>query len=493
MKILSIRFKNINSLKDEWKVDFTRSPFSENGLFAITGSTGAGKTTLLDVICLALYHCTPRIKTVSQKTNELMTRGTAECFAEVEFEVKNVAYRAFWSQRRARNKTTGALQAPQVELVDVANEKILCSKVNEKNAQVEALTGLDFARFTKSMMLSQGQFAAFLNADANARAELLEELTGTEIYGLISEKTHEHYTTTKQQLAEHKAHAAGVMLLDEATITQLKSEQDELTKQLTEAEQQHKQWQAHRNWWEEVEAADAELDNQIAAQTALLAEETAAAPALARLKLSEPAEALRGVFDAYEKNRTQLTQAEENQCDLNLQQEKARALSGQQQEQLDIHQAAFQQARDEQQQLEKLLNEQVIPLDNDTAQLKLAITQCEEQLQQTTSESAALEILQNKDQQALATQQAAHQQYVDYQNKHQADAALSEHLGRWEVEFQQLEKLSLQQEGYAEQRTAKNISLDKLSSDVQKHQNQQYETDLKTVIFRKEADKLKHR
>ncbi|MDI4745980.1 AAA family ATPase, partial [Salmonella enterica subsp. enterica serovar Kentucky] len=43
-----------NSLKGEWKVDFTAEPFASNGLFAITGPTGAGKTTLLDAICLAV-------------------------------------------------------------------------------------------------------------------------------------------------------------------------------------------------------------------------------------------------------------------------------------------------------------------------------------------------------------------------------------------------------------------------------------------------------
>lgn len=45
MKILSLRLKNLNSLKGEWKIDFTREPFASNGLFAITGPTGAGKTT----------------------------------------------------------------------------------------------------------------------------------------------------------------------------------------------------------------------------------------------------------------------------------------------------------------------------------------------------------------------------------------------------------------------------------------------------------------
>lgn len=39
MKILSLRLKNLNSLKGEWKIDFTREPFASNGLFAITGPT----------------------------------------------------------------------------------------------------------------------------------------------------------------------------------------------------------------------------------------------------------------------------------------------------------------------------------------------------------------------------------------------------------------------------------------------------------------------
>ncbi|MDD3484784.1 AAA family ATPase, partial [Azovibrio restrictus] len=219
MKILRLRLKNLNSLKGEWSIDFTRPPFVDNGLFAITGPTGAGKSTLLDAICLALYHQTPRLERISSSDNGIMTRHTADCLAEVEFEVKGSAYRAFWSQRRARDKADGALQAAKVELAELAPDgsgTILSSQAADKLKRIAEITGLDFPRFTKSMLLAQGGFAAFLNASANERAELLEELTGSEIYGEISRRVFEQARAARQVLEQLQARAEGVELLSEA-------------------------------------------------------------------------------------------------------------------------------------------------------------------------------------------------------------------------------------------------------------------------------------
>ncbi|MEI8186831.1 MAG: AAA family ATPase [Chlorobiaceae bacterium] len=214
MRILQVRFKNLNSLVGEWEIDLTHPAFTSDGIFAITGPTGAGKTTILDAICLALYGRTPRLNKVTKSANEIMSRQTGECFAEVTFETQSGRYRCHWSQHRSRKKTEGELQAPKHEIANADSGEIFESKIRGVAGQIEFATGMDFDRFTRSMLLAQGGFAAFLQAAPDDRAPILEQITGTEIYSRISVRVHERQRDEREKLNMLQAETAGIVILE---------------------------------------------------------------------------------------------------------------------------------------------------------------------------------------------------------------------------------------------------------------------------------------
>ncbi len=214
MRILQVRFKNLNSLVGEWEIDLAHPAFASDGIFAITGPTGAGKTTILDAICLALYGRTPRLSKVTKSGNEIMSRQTGECFAEVTFETQTGRFRCHWSQHRARKKPDGELQAPKQEIANADTGEIYESRIRGVADQIEAATGMDFYRFTRSMLLAQGGFAAFLQAAPDERAPILEQITGTEIYSQISTRVHERQREEREKLKILQAETEGIVILE---------------------------------------------------------------------------------------------------------------------------------------------------------------------------------------------------------------------------------------------------------------------------------------
>ena len=273
MRIHTIRLANLNALTGTWEIDLDHPAYNDN-IYALTGPTGAGKTTILDAISLALYGRTPRLARIGKTGNEIMSRHSGTCHAEITFSTRTGRYRSHWSQHRARRKAGGELQNPKHELADAESGELLATGLKDVAAAIERLTGMDYQRFTRAMLLAQGDFAAFLRAAPDERAPLLEQITGTEIYSRISIAVHERLRDALEQQRQLATETAGITPLDAATHTALTQESAALQKQLAALatrQQQTAAALARAQNIAELTAELARLDEQHTAHQAALA------------------------------------------------------------------------------------------------------------------------------------------------------------------------------------------------------------------------------
>ena len=255
MKILELRFKNLNSLRGEWLIDFSHPDYVSNGIFAITGPTGSGKSTILDAICLALYGATPRLGRITAGSNEIMSRQTGECYAEVVFQSQGGCFRCHWEQRRARKRAEGKLQDQEHWIADehIQPSKLIETMKSRIVGVIEEKTGMDFERFSRSILLAQGGFDTFLKAGVEQKSKILEQMTGTRIYSMISTRVHERTSAEQKKIDILKAEIAAIGVLDPEQQQALQQELHIQQQQQHELNQQLKQLSSQITWLEQIE------------------------------------------------------------------------------------------------------------------------------------------------------------------------------------------------------------------------------------------------
>ena len=310
MRILAIRGQNLASLQRPFEIRLDRGPLGAAGLFAIVGPVGAGKSTLLDALCLPLFDRTPRLSgrggvpvgddnqppgdwLGGNDPRVLLRRGAPEGFAEVEFLGRDgEAYLARWHVRRARRKADGRVQDQELSLHSLPARTLIASgKKTEVLAAIQARLGLDFAQFCRSVLLAQGDFAAFLRANAKERAQLLETLTGADVYRALSRAAHEKRRNQQQVRENLLAEQQAQPVLDAAERGRLETRREGLRAELAVAEKSIELAQSYVNWYQQAARhAQRESAATVKLQAAQLAN-TGAEPerrTLARLQRALP-------------------------------------------------------------------------------------------------------------------------------------------------------------------------------------------------------------
>lgn len=237
MKILNIHFQNINSLEGESQVDFEQPPFSDTGVFAITGPNGSGKSSVLDVITLGLYGQTFRF---DRPADYVMTKHTAECFAAIEFSLGDVKYKSAWYVQRVEGDPKRELMPPEMQLVRLNDGEVLAETPHEVCAKINEITGMNFRNFTRSVMLAQGDFAAFLNALDSERMDILEKIISTDIYADYKKEVIDNAENAQKELDLLRHNLKAIQLIQPEKLEA--SEQDllDFKEQLTEFQEEQK-------------------------------------------------------------------------------------------------------------------------------------------------------------------------------------------------------------------------------------------------------------
>lgn len=312
MRILAIRGENLASLGAPFEIDLAAEPLAGSGLFAITGETGAGKSTILDALCLALYGEYPRVS-VNRRENApdpsgeaisihdgraILRRGAGSGYAEVDFIGQDgERYRVRWEANRARGRANGRLQNEQRSLYRLDDGSAVATGKTQIREAVETRTDLTFDQFRRTVLLAQGEFDAFLLAAESERAELLEKITGTEIYAVISVRVHDGTEARRRIVEQLEQRQNDIGLLDAEARRALLDEQSQLASTITQKGAERDQHSGRSDHFKRVAAARSDVALAEAQAVAAHALREAAADeyqSLAEFDLVEPLRPLAG-------------------------------------------------------------------------------------------------------------------------------------------------------------------------------------------------------
>lgn len=261
MKFQKLTIHNIASIENAI-IDFEAQPLADSEVFLITGKTGAGKSTILDAICLALYADTPRLngtkmqgdtkdgdKTVKiDDPRQLMRRNTGEAYVTLTFIGSNgIHYEATWAVARARKKVTGNMQIKDWQLRNL-DQDVTLTKSKEIEAEIHAAIGLDFNQFCRTTMLAQGEFTRFLNSKDDEKAEILEKITGVDVYSRIGAKVYAVAGEKEQIWREAQRQVEGMRTLSEEEISARNEVLTALGKEYEELKAKSDKDAAKRDW-----------------------------------------------------------------------------------------------------------------------------------------------------------------------------------------------------------------------------------------------------
>ena len=287
MRPLRLRVEGFGAYLEAQEVSF-----DDVELFAITGPTGSGKTTLLDAITFALYRETPRIG--AKGFGELKHPGAELGRVELQFGAGDELWRVV--------RVLGRENQHRLERFEQGVWRVHKSseKVRELDLQIARLVGMDYATFTRAILLPQGQFDSFLRGAPKDRRDTLIKLYGLERLKEMRERVGKRLSEARAQAARLEGELSGLEAVDEAGIAQLGDEARALKEREAEIESQVSRKERDLKTKEEKAAKFAEHQSLARSKARLESEAAGIAGLRQKLDLAEQAERLYPQVKSYQ-------------------------------------------------------------------------------------------------------------------------------------------------------------------------------------------------
>ena len=149
----------------------------KQGLYLVTGDTGAGKTTIFDAVMFALYG----VASGGERSTEMLhcdyVPKSEDTVVSLRFSQGGKAYtverRIHFSRKRGQGEQYGDAR---VDALLTEPDRDPTEGATKVTARIEELLGLNAEQFRKIIMLAQGKFKEFLDADSDKKNEILGKL-----------------------------------------------------------------------------------------------------------------------------------------------------------------------------------------------------------------------------------------------------------------------------------------------------------------------------
>ena len=183
MKPILLEISAFGPFAERTVIDF--SPFAGN-LFLLTGETGAGKTSIFDAISFALYGEASggKDRRSGKSFRSDFASVGAKTYVRFTFSQGNARYTVERSPEYERPKLRGVgttLSPASALLIEEERDRVI-SRIEDVDARICEIVGLDRQQFSRTVMIAQGDFLRILNAGSAERKAMFGHLFHTELY-----------------------------------------------------------------------------------------------------------------------------------------------------------------------------------------------------------------------------------------------------------------------------------------------------------------------